>query len=157
MVLDDPFGDVGLVDRPELARERELGVHLVHHRPERLVRREVRPERDVRGVVSVSELGVLPVGPQVLFGDLHVDVLGVGHLPGRLVELPWVAVDDVHVVCLVVDLAGVDTRGHHEGRVHLPATLVREELFREVEKTVHQEHDAIFVAVTLGNRQVIGH
>jgi len=153
VVLDDALGHVGLVDRAELACEFELGVHLVHHRPERLVRREVGAERDVGRVVGVVEAAVLVVGAEGVLADLDevLDLVRVGHVEGRLVELAGILPDDVHVVRLVVDLRGVDPRGHDQRRVHLSAALVREERLAEVEQAVHEEHDAVLVSVTLGD------
>ncbi len=110
VVLDDPLGHVGLVDRPQLARQLQLGVHLVHHRVQRLVRREARPHVDTRRLVGVLEAVVLVDRIQRVLAGLDVDGLGIGHLAGRLVELAGIAGDDVHVVGLVVDLGWIDPR-----------------------------------------------
>jgi len=71
---------------------------------------------------------VLLVGPERVLADLNqvLDRLRIGHLQRRVVELARVLPRDVDVVRLVVvDLRRVDPRGHHEGRVHTTAALVR--------------------------------
>jgi len=74
-----------------------------------------------------AEPVVLLVGPERVLADLNqvLDRLRIGHLQRRVVELARVLPRDVDVVRLVVDLRRVDPRGHHEGRVHTTAALVR--------------------------------
>jgi len=107
--------------------------------------------------VCVVEPTVLLLGAERRLRDLDVDIRGVGHFKCRLVELSGVLTHDIHVVRLVVNLCGVDPRGHHKRRIHFRAALVGQELFREVEQTVQKEHHTVLVAVALALNRVVDH
>ena len=73
----------------------------------------------------------------------------MGLLQRGLVEIPLVEPSRVNVERFLVDLGRVESRGQHQRCVHLSASIGRQNVSTEVQQTVHQEHDSIFIAVAI--------
>ncbi len=84
-----------------------------------------------------------------VFAGLNIDAFGVGHLPCCLVELLRIVRNDIHIVGLVVDLGRIDAGRHDQGCIHAPTTLIRQELSAKVQKSVHEQHNAVLITIAL--------
>ena len=85
------------------------------------------------------------------FDEIHaiLNVLGVGLAEGCFVEITLIEPCGVDVEGLFVNLRGIQASGENERCIHLAATVGGQNVPAEIEQTVHQQHDGVFIAVTV--------
>ncbi|VVB92801.1 Uncharacterised protein [uncultured archaeon] len=146
-----PLGHVLRINSLDLARQGKLCVHLLYHRPKRLIRAVLWPGCDICGIVGEAESLVLRRSAKPSAYGVHElhDVLRVLVLGCCLVKFKRIPEKHIHIMRLLIDLVGIDARGQHKRCIHLATALVREVRAREIEEAIHQEHYAVLVAVAL--------
>ncbi len=131
----------------------QLPVHFVDHRLEGLVSGKRRTPVHRFTVVgeAVATNGSYRTEPA--FGDVHhlEHGFGMGLLLRGFVEGRFVVPRTIDVQGLLVDFCGVESGGQHQRRIHLATTVGGENVTAEIQQSVHQQHDGVFVTVAVAS------